>query len=56
MPDVVDGMLEDRDPVDSHSPGETGVTRVIDARHPQHFGMDHPGAQDFDPATLSSRK
>src|SRR5512135_3799532 len=49
---VLDAILEDRNPVDAHPPGKTGVAAVVDPGHPQHLRVNHPCPEDFDPACL----
>jgi hypothetical protein len=51
-PDIFYPILENGDSIDSHAPGETGITRIVDPRHAQDFRVAHSGAQDFDPTTL----
>src|ERR1039457_5279238 len=41
---------EKRDAVDAHAEREARVLLGVDPSVPQHGGMDHPSAQDLDPA------
>ena len=45
-------IFEHDDPIDSHSPRETGISRIINTRHAQHIGVDHPCSQNLNPAAL----
>src|SRR5579884_2711612 len=53
QPQVGNAVLEHRDPLDPHPEGEAldplGVVAVL-AHVLEHVGVDHPGAQDLDPA------
>src|SRR5215475_6022549 len=50
--DVVDPVLEDRDPVDAHAEGPARDLLGIVAAVAQHLGVDHARAQDLQPARL----
>src|SRR4030095_10890551 len=50
--DVVDAVLEDRDPVDAHAEGPAGDLFRVVAAVAQHLGMDHARAQDLQPPRL----
>src|SRR6185437_15347393 len=46
---VIDAIFQHGDAIDAHAPGKALIFVGVEAAIPEHVGMDHAAAEDFEP-------